>query len=113
MANLLFEKMPEISITTGNESRDTALNEQLKEIFKSNDALALLQNSAQMESYSGAVAFKFVLDPTFSDYPILIPYAKEDIEISKKYSQCTSGSRCHLQIFPCLFCQHNSFAVKV
>ena len=79
--------MPEISITTGNVSRDTALNEQLQEIFKSNDALALLQNSAQMESYSGAVAFKFVLDPTFSDYPILIPYAKEDIEISKKYGK--------------------------
>ena len=51
MANLIFEKMPEISITTGNESKDAALNEQLQEIFKSNDALALLQNSAQMESY--------------------------------------------------------------
>lgn len=87
MSNLLFEKMPEISVSTGNDKNDKALNTTLTEILKANNSLSLFQDAAQMESYSGAVGFKFVLDPQFSDYPILIPYPKEDIEITKKYNR--------------------------
>ena len=87
MVNLIFSEKPEITIETGNQKTDKKLNQLLEEIYKDNKLSSLLQEAAELESYSGAVAFKPILDPDFSEYPILMAYPKEDIVIEKKYNR--------------------------
>ena len=87
MVNLLFADNPIIELKSGNKARDVKLNKLLNEILDSNDWGVILQEACEMESYSGAVAFKPVIDKEFSEYPILIPYPKEDIDIIEKYNR--------------------------
>lgn len=83
MVNLLFEEDPEI--TTDDEK----INDLINDIYAENGGIELFQKGAELESYSGAVAFKPIIDKEFSEYPILIPYPKEDIEVIKKYDKLT------------------------
>lgn len=87
MVNLVFSEKPTIAFETGNQQRDEELNKILEEIYDDNNISSLIQNAAELESYSGAVAFKPVLDPDFSDYPIIMAYPKEDFEVIKKYNR--------------------------
>lgn len=87
MVNLVFSEKPTIAFETGNQKRDKELNKMLEEIYDDNNIASLIQNAAELESYSGAVAFKPVLDPDFSDYPIIMAYPKEDFEVVKKYNR--------------------------
>ena len=90
MVGLIFSEKPVITMDTGNKSRDEELDQLLEKVFNENDIEVLLQKAAELESYSGAVAFKPVLDPEFSDYPIIIPYPKEDIELVRKYNRVSA-----------------------
>lgn len=87
MVNLVFSEQPTIAFETGNQKRDKELNKILEEIYDDNNIASLIQNAAELESYSGAVAFKPVLDPDFSDYPIIMAYPKEDFEVVRKYNR--------------------------
>lgn len=89
MVNLIFSDNPKIEAFSGNKSKDKKLNELIGDIYKENEIGNLLQKAAEYESYSGAVGFKPVLDPDFSEYPILVVYPKEDIEVIKKYDRIT------------------------
>lgn len=83
MVNLLFSDIPKISA-----SNDTYSN-TLQQILDDNDFDSLLSTAAEYESYSGAVAFKPVLDPTMSNHVILQVYPKEDVDVIKKYGRVT------------------------
>lgn len=87
MVNLVFSEKPTIAFETGNQQRDEELNKILEEIYDDNNISSLIQQAAELESYSGAVAFKPILDPDFSDYPIIMAYPKEDFEVVKKYNR--------------------------
>jgi len=49
--------------------------------------LSLLQNGAQLQSYSGTVGLKLNYDPTISNTPLISIYPKENVEIYRKYGQ--------------------------
>lgn len=88
MVNLIFSEKPTITISKENSNNiNEDITKIVNDIYDDNDFEPLLQKAAELESYSGAVAFKPVLDPEFSEYPILIPYPKEDIELVKKYNR--------------------------
>ena len=83
MANLVFTDNP-IFVLSREE-----LTNKLNEIYDENELGTLLQRACEYESYSGAVGFKPVIDQEFSPYPILIPYAKEDVDVVRKYGRIT------------------------
>lgn len=87
MVNLVFSEKPTITIETGNQKTDKKLNEIIEEIYNDNKLASMLQQAAELESYSGAVAFKPILDTAFSEYPILMAYPKEEVEVVKKYGR--------------------------
>jgi hypothetical protein len=58
--------------------------------LRENNIGSLLQKSAELESYSGSLAFKPILDTDFSDYPILQVYSKEDFILNKQYDKIVS-----------------------
>lgn len=90
MVNLVFSEEPQINVLSGNAKTDKLLNKELDNILDDNDSKTLFQKAAEFESYSGAVAFKFVVDPSVSQYPILQAYPQEDIEVEKKYDRIQS-----------------------
>lgn len=87
MVNLLFSDNPRIEALSGNMSKDKKLNATLDDILNENNFGDLLQRSVELESYSGIVAFKFVMDPDFSDLPIIQAYPKEDVEVIRQYDR--------------------------
>ena len=56
-------------------------------ILDENDILSLMQEAAQMQSYSGAVAFKLNYDSTLADVPLMTLYPKERFYEHKKLGQ--------------------------
>lgn len=89
MADLVFAKNPVISAMTGNEDLDGDTDKAIHDIWDDNDEQNLLRKAAQLESYSGAVGIKIVLDPEISDYPIFQLYPKEQVETVDKYGRIT------------------------
>ena len=87
MCNLVFSEQPEITAQNENGDPIEEVNDVIKDIYNDNKFANMLQKAAEMESYSGAVAFKPVLDPDVSEFPIIIPYPKEDFEVIKKYDR--------------------------
>ncbi len=87
MKSLLFGREIDISIYDDNKSRMAELNELKDEIFKDIDLNNLLQVSSYMETYSGTLAYRFVLDSDISDSPIVIPYPAERILFTEKYGK--------------------------
>lgn len=83
MVNLIFSDNPRI------EGKNKKITSLIENIYKDNNISELLQKAVEYESYSGAVGFKPILDKEFSEYPILVIYPKEDIEIVKKYDRIT------------------------
>ena len=90
MVDLIFSQAPTISIDTGNKVTSKASEELLDEIIEENNLISMFQEAAELESYSGAVAFKPILDAEFSDYPIVQAYPKERLIINKKYGKVVS-----------------------
>lgn len=89
MVNLVFNHDPQITVNSKSKKRSKELTDKLNKIYDENNFSDLLQRAAEYESYSGAVAFKPILDSNFSDLPILMIYPKEDVEVVKKYDRVT------------------------
>lgn len=87
--NLCFSENPELTINTGDDVLDEDLNNLIKDIIKDNDGNKLFKTIGTMLSYSGAIALKPTIDMNISDYVILQPYAKEDVDVNKKYGRIT------------------------
>lgn len=84
---LLFSNEPSFIVDSGSTARDKKYNKRLEELLDVNDFMSLLQSSAQLASYSGAVGFKLNIDPTLSDLPLITVYPKEYLHEEKKYGQ--------------------------
>lgn len=90
MSSLLFSQSPTPSLETRSKSRTKEYEETLDNIIEANSLNSMLLTAGEMESYSGAVGFKTIIDPDFSEYPIIQAYAKEDIIVHKKYDKLVS-----------------------
>ena len=88
MSNLLFHKKPEISIGEGEEDNET-LTEIITETLKENNADLLLQTGAQLESYSGTLAARIIVDTDFSEYPIIKFHPSSEFELVQEYGRVT------------------------
>lgn len=87
IVNLVFSETPDIRVDTGNKKTSEKLNENINDTLNENNREDLMKRIATMVSYSGACAVKFVMDTDFSENVILQPYAKEDIDVKKKYDR--------------------------
>ena len=87
MPGLLFNNVPKYSVSTGNKDSDKRLNSIISGALESNDFSNLLKHGAILESYSGAVAAKFIIDPKFSTEPIIVLYPKSSIRVRYKYGK--------------------------
>lgn len=86
-SSVLFSNRPNFTVDSGSKARDKKHTDRLEQIFAVNDILTLLQESAQLQSYSGGVAFKINLDSTITDVPLITAYPKEQYYVHKKYGQ--------------------------
>jgi hypothetical protein len=87
MSSILFSDEISTNVDSGNKDRDSKLNDRLFKIYGENEVRLLLQKAAQLESYSGGVAFKIAVDQEFSDYPMIQVYPQESIKIKTKYGK--------------------------
>lgn len=87
MKSLLFGNDIEISIYSNDKGRMAELNELKDEMLSDININHLLQVSSFMETYSGTLAYRFVIDTDISKTPIIIPYPAERIEFTKKYDR--------------------------
>jgi hypothetical protein len=87
MANLIFSKDVAISIQSGNKASDKKFQFVLDKVFDDNSKMDILRKAAETESYSGAVGFRFVMDPDQSDCPIMQIYPRSQLEVRRKYDR--------------------------
>jgi hypothetical protein len=87
MSSILFGDDIKLEVDAGSESPTEEINDRLKTIFKANDIRELLLKGAMLESYSGAVAAKIILDTEFSDHPIIQLYPAEQLHVESKYGK--------------------------
>lgn len=84
---LLFANTPEMKVESNLKTVAKSYQRRLDEINEINDMLSLLQESAQLQSYSGGVALKINFDPTISDVPLITSYAAGQYKEYKRYRQ--------------------------
>lgn len=87
MSAILFGEDINLKVDAGSESVSTQLQERLDKILAENNIKELLERGAQIESYSGSLGAKIVVDPDFSDVPQIQFYPAEQIELSSKYGK--------------------------
>ena len=85
MVKLVFASKPIISLNDENGNEAKEQEDILSNMLEENSFETFIQDAAEKASYSGALGIKFVIDREESEYPIMIAYAKEDIEVFKKY----------------------------
>jgi hypothetical protein len=89
MSSLLFGEEVSMKIDTGNKKTSDQLTNRLWDILNGNDYMELFQRGAQLESYSGSLAAKIVIDQEFSEYPQVQFYPQEQLDIETKYGKIT------------------------
>lgn len=87
MRTLLFSNEPSIKFTSGSKERNKSIESRWEDIAKVNNFLSLLQEGAEMQSYSGGVAYKLNLDSTLTDVPLFTIYDKSSYEEHKRLGQ--------------------------
>lgn len=87
MQDLIFGKDIAYKASSGNKAKDADYQKALDSFFSDNDKMGFLRQCAALESYSGAVGIKFVLDPSVSEFPIMQAYPKEEVEVRRKYGR--------------------------
>lgn len=88
MANLLFNKKPTFTVEVeNNEEVGEGLTELLNDIFEDSKIDELLLRGAELESYSGTLAFRPIIDTRFSKYPILKFHPVSEFELVQKYGK--------------------------
>ena len=87
MPGLLFNNPPRYSIKTTAKSLSNNLSQIVSDVLESNDFSNMIKHGAVLESYSGAIAAKFIVDTKFSDEPIIILYPKNSIRVRYAYDK--------------------------
>jgi len=87
MSSILFGEDVHMKVDTGNIRVSETLTNRLEKIMEDNNIKELLQRGAIMESYSGSLGAKIVVDSDFSQYPQIQFYAAEQIELETKYGK--------------------------
>lgn len=87
MANLLFHKAPEMTIEAKSESETELLTEILVNTLQENGFDELLQKGGQLESYSGTLACRVIIDTNFSEYPIIKFHPASEFELVEEYGR--------------------------
>lgn len=87
MPGLLFNNVPKYSVSTGNKSLDKNINKIVSKVLEDNDFENLIKHGAILESYSGAIAAKFIIDTKFSTEPIIVLYPKGSIKVRYAYDK--------------------------
>jgi hypothetical protein len=87
MSAILFGEDINLKVDAGSESLSKQLQERLDLILAENNIKELLERGAQIESYSGSLGAKIVIDPEFSDVPQIQFYPAEQIDLSSKYGK--------------------------
>ena len=77
MKSLLFSEEITIDIKTESEELDVTINDDLKDIYDDNNLYELLQNGSSMETYSGTLGARFIVNTEFEDHPIIKYYPAE------------------------------------
>jgi hypothetical protein len=89
MSSMLFSEEVVMKVDTGNKKTSEDLTKRLWKILEDNNFMELFQRGAQLESYSGSLAAKIVVDSEFSEYPQVQFYPQEQIELETKYGKIT------------------------
>ena len=87
MAQLVFAKEPQILVSCEDKKDKEACQKLSDDIWQSNDKQNFLTKCADLESYSGAVGIKMVLDTQVSEFPIFQAYPKEELELRRRYGR--------------------------
>ena len=87
MANLLFHEAPELSMEAKNEKDTKLLTEILVNTLEENSFDELLQKGGQLESYSGTLACRVIIDTNFSEYPIIKFHPASEFELVDEYGR--------------------------
>lgn len=80
MKSLLFSEEITIDVKTGSKVRDKEINEELENIHLDNNLYELLQNGSNMETYSGTLGARFIVNTEYEEYPIIKYYPAERIK---------------------------------
>lgn len=86
MSNVLFGRLPSILADTKNKTTNKKIDARMEEIFDFNNLAHSLQTASQLESYSGTVAGRIIVDPDF-DKPIIEWFPAEFIEENSKFGR--------------------------
>ena len=89
-SGLLFSTAPIITLQSKSKERTKLYQDIIDQIVRENELPSLLQLASEYESYSGAVGFKPILDPEFSDLPLVQVYPKEEMIVNRKYGKILS-----------------------
>jgi len=87
MANLLFHEKPQIRIEHTSDKETEILTDIITETLKENNADLLLQKGAQLESYSGTLAARVILDTNFAELPIIKFHPSSEFELVSEYGR--------------------------
>jgi hypothetical protein len=87
MSSILFSEDLALKVDTGNKKTSEDLTKRIHNILKDNNINELLQRGAQIESYSGSLGAKIVIDTEFSEYPQIQFYPAEQIDLELKYGK--------------------------
>ena len=89
-SGLLFSTTPIVKVEAKSKEKTKKFQDKLDYILKENEMPVISQMAGEWESYSGAIGFKPILDPDFSDVPIVQVYPKEDMIVNRKYGKIIS-----------------------
>lgn len=87
MASLLFNKKPTIAVDTGGTEESEILTNRLNDILESSKIDELLLKGAELESYSGTLGFRPIIDTRYSKYPILRFHPVSEFELVQRYGK--------------------------
>jgi hypothetical protein len=80
MNSLLFSEELMLDIKTGDEDLDVEVNSALEEILDENNFYQLLQTGSNLETYSGTLGARIVVNTEYEEYPIVKLYPAEKLK---------------------------------
>ena len=87
LKSLLFSGDVSIYIDEEDEAKSLEINERVAELLKDVEWESLVQQASIYESYSGSVAFKFIIDAEVHDRPIIEAYPRERFDLITKWGK--------------------------
>ena len=87
LKSILFSGDVSIYIDEEDEAKSLEINERVAELLKDVEWESLIQQASIYESYSGSVAFKFIIDAEVHDRPIIEAYPRERFDLITKWGK--------------------------